>query len=125
MSDESVIAQIVQAGQPGNSALAEMQRRFNQASGQQGKRMWWLTVTIAGLAVVQVMLAVCAPSSTNARIDDLRAGAQTDHAEIRTDVRGHDDRLRAVEVAIEKLQLAEKLLRQEGDPPSATGDPPE
>ena len=44
---------------------------------------------------------------------------------IRTDVRGHDDRLRAVEVAIEKLQLAEKLLRQEGDPPSATGDPPE
>ena len=106
MPDDQVIEQIVKAGQPGNSALAEMQRRFNQASALQGKRMWWLSIAIAGLAVVQVVIAVAgllAPSS-DARVDDLRFEAQADHSEIRIDVRDHDDRLRAVEVAIGELQ---------------------
>ena len=66
--------------------------------------MWWLTVTIAVLAVVQIVLAVLQGSSrTDARIDDLRSDTQTNRAEIRMDVRGLDDRIRAVEVALGKL----------------------
>ena len=53
MSDTEVINQIVKSGQPGNSALAEMQRRFSEASKRHGVYMLILTVVILIFTVVQ------------------------------------------------------------------------
>ena len=66
--------------------------------------MWWLTAAIAVLAVVQIVLAALAAlgglSSSAARIDDLRSDTQANRAEMREDLRGLDERIRGVEVAI-------------------------
>ncbi|MYN67856.1 MAG: hypothetical protein F4X11_22985 [Acidobacteria bacterium] len=123
MTYEQLIGQIVRDGQWGNSAIAEIHRRSIQASDTQGQRMWWLTLTIAALAVVQIVLAFLPGSSrTDVRIDDLRSDTQTHHAEIRTDVRGLDDRVRAVEVALGKLTDDDPDDGAQGGPePGAAG----
>lgn len=123
MTYEQLIGQIVEDGQWGNSAIAEIHRRSIQASDTQERRMWWLTVTIAALTVVQIVLAVLQGSSwTNARIDDLRSDTQTNHAEIRMDARGLDDRIRAVEGALGNLTDDDQDDNAQGGPePGSVG----
>ena len=69
LSKAEVIDQIVEAGQPGNSALAEIQRRsakkivdavkdFDRASERQAKWMRRLTVAILAVALAQVVATV-------------------------------------------------------------------
>ena len=69
MCDAQVIDLIVKANQPGNSALAEMQRRtskdlvcavkaFDEASTKQAAQMRCLTFVILMVAIVQVLLLV-------------------------------------------------------------------
>ena len=81
MSDTEVINRIVKSGQPGNSALAEMQRRFSEASKRHGMYMLILTVVILIFTVVQACNVISGCSSvttprssvpTNPRMDDTR-----------------------------------------------------
>ena len=58
MSDTDVIDRIVKSGQPGNSALAEMQRRFSKASKLHGIWMLCLTVVILFFTAVQAYNAI-------------------------------------------------------------------
>ena len=121
MAYEQLIGQIVEDGQWGNSAIAEIHRRSIHASDTQGRRMWWLTVTIAVLAVVQIVVAVLQGSSrTEARIDDLRSDTQTNHAEVRMDVRELADRVLAVEVALGKLDQRLLTIERVVIPPATT-----
>ena len=69
VSDDKLVDQIVESGQPGNSALAEMQRRtserlvravrdFDNVSTRQANRMTYLTICIGVLALLQFLVLV-------------------------------------------------------------------
>ena len=95
MSDTEVINQIVKSGQPGNSALAEMQRRFSVASYWHGVCMLILTVVILIFTVVQACNVVGmqqradAPEQRNDQRQELEnsAGAGSQDAEPETQER--------------------------------------
>ena len=70
------------------------------------------TIIGTGLVLASLMSAQLGSVSAeiaamNTRIDDLIARTTAEHAEIRTEIRRLDDRLRAVELAVKPDQPAE------------------
>ena len=77
-------------------------------------------VVVAGLLSAQISGQI---GAVNTRIDDLRADVTSDIAALRTDVRGLDARLRAVEGALGEVdQRLETLERLHLPGPGADGE---
>ena len=64
-------------------------------------------LVLAGLMSAQLASVSAQVAAVNPRIDDLIARTTAEHAEIRTEIRRVDDRLRAVELAVKPDQPAE------------------
>ena len=62
---------------------------------------------LAGLMSAQLASVSAQVAAVNTRIDDLTARTTAEYAEIRTEIRRRDDRLRAVELAVKPDQPAE------------------
>ncbi len=62
---------------------------------------------LAGLMSAQLGSVSAQVAAVNTRIDDLIARTTAEHAEIRTEIRRLDDRLRAVKLAVKPAPLAE------------------
>ena len=88
-----------------------------------GDTRWIIGTTVGTILVVAGLLSAQVGGqigSVNARIDDLRDDVTGDIAELRSGVRGLDTRLRAVEVALGKVdQRLETLERRHLPGPDA------
>ena len=64
-------------------------------------------LVLAGLMSAQLASVSAQVTAVNDRIDDLIARMTSEHAEIRTEIRRIDDRLRSVELAVKPQQPAD------------------
>ena len=64
-------------------------------------------LVLAGLMSAQLASVSAQVTAVNDRIDDLIARMASEHAEIRTEIRRIDDRLRSVELAVKPKQPAD------------------
>ena len=91
-----------------------------------GDTKWIIGTTVGTLVVVAGLLSAQISGqigAVNTRIDDLRADVTSDIAALRTDVRGLDARLRAVEGALGEVdQRLETLERLHLPGPGADGE---
>ena len=76
-------------------------------------------VALGTLVFMQIDMQI---DGVNTRIDDLRADLTEQITELRTDVRGLDDRLRAVEVSLGKLDQRLLTIERVVLPGTATVD---